>query len=199
LKPTEVVLRELAARGLLLKQDKTLANVVGLVTGESLRTSWWSHPKGRVIFAVLAELADHPDVLFAKLVHGKDTLVHRSLWPALHAVGAAREAWQTDGLSSAGAELLVRLDAEASVRASGKPAKELQLRLLAPAREVHTESGRHATELESWSTWAARVGCRPLRPGRSARSAGPARAGREALEAAALELGAPLTALPWPR
>ena len=36
-------------------------------------------PKGRVIFAVLSELADHPDVLFTKLLGGRTTLVHRRL------------------------------------------------------------------------------------------------------------------------
>jgi hypothetical protein len=70
-KPTRIILDVLSSSGLLLKQDKLLPNVITLVTGESLRTSWWSHPKGRLIFAVLGELADHPDVLFVKLLLGK--------------------------------------------------------------------------------------------------------------------------------
>jgi hypothetical protein len=90
--PSDVILAALAENRLLLKQDKGAPNVVGILTGESLRTSWWSHPKAHLIFSVLSELAEHPDVLFAKLLYRKDTLVHRSLWPAVLAVGRAREA-----------------------------------------------------------------------------------------------------------
>ncbi len=49
--PAEHVLAELTSRGLLLKQDKAIPSVVGILAGESLSTSWRSHPKGRLIFA----------------------------------------------------------------------------------------------------------------------------------------------------
>ena len=61
------VLTALAGHGLLLKQDKQLPSVVGIVTGESLSMSWWSHPNADVIFSVLSDLAEHPDVACAKL------------------------------------------------------------------------------------------------------------------------------------
>src|SRR5258708_1963400 len=139
--PTEQVLAALTSHGLLLKQDKAIPNVVGIITGESLRTSWWSHPKGRLIFSVLSELADHPDVLFTKLLHRKDTLVHRSLWSALLAIARSREPWQLRGLSASATSLLDRVDhGEGPVRASGAPVKELETHLLTVAREVHTES-----------------------------------------------------------
>src|SRR6266511_3379685 len=127
MRPADPVLAVLTANGLLLKQDKTLPNVVGILTGESLRTSWWSHPKAHLIFAVLSELADHPDVLFTKLLHRKDTLVHRSLWPAVLAMGSARDQWQLQGLSGEAKRLLERLDRGGSpVRAVGAPVKELE-------------------------------------------------------------------------
>lgn len=188
--PTEEVLAALASHGLLLKQDKATPSVVGILTGESLSTSWWSHPKGRLIFAVLSELGDHPDVLFTKLLHRKDTLVHRSLWPALLTIAASREPWQLRGLSASAASLLERIDTgEGTVRETGAAVKELETRLLAVARQVHTESGRHEILLEPWEVWAARVRCKPLRSVASA---------RKAIEKAATSLGAPLTALPWP-
>jgi hypothetical protein len=188
-KPTQIVLDALCSSGLLLKQDKRLPNVVTLLTGESLRTSWWSHPKGRLIFAVLSELADHPDVLFAKLLDRKDTLVHRQLWPALLAVAKAREPWQLKNLSPAARKLLTTLDgSNTAIRASGPPVKEIELRLLAHAEQVHTESGRHEIVVEPWSLWQKRVGVR------SSRSS---RLGREELEARAAAIGAPLSALPW--
>src|ERR1700686_1077364 len=108
--PTEQVLAALTSHGLLLKQDKAIPSVVGILTGESLSTSWWSHPKGRLIFAVLSELGDHPDVLFTKLLHRKDTLVHRSLWPALLTVARSREPWQLRGLSAPATSLLEHID-----------------------------------------------------------------------------------------
>src|SRR5262249_29115982 len=122
--PLADVLTDLAGRGLLLEQDKTLPSVVGILTGEPVRTSWWSHPKARLIFAILSKLADHPDVLFTKLLYRKDTLVHRSLWPALLAVARAREEWQLRGLSRESRRLLEKLDRGGSVRAVGAPVKE---------------------------------------------------------------------------
>jgi len=53
------------------------------IAGEPIRGSWWAHPRGRDIFDALQVLASSPDVLFCKLVDGKQTLVHRRLWPAL--------------------------------------------------------------------------------------------------------------------
>src|SRR6266849_8631868 len=132
MRPVSRVLAALGDKGLLLTQDKALPNVVGILTGESLRTSWWSHPKAHLIFSVLSELAEHPDVLFTKLLYRKDTLVHRSLWPAVLAVGSAREQWQVQGLSRDAKRLLERLDrGGGSVRAAGSPVKELEARLLA--------------------------------------------------------------------
>jgi len=53
------------------------------VAGEPIRGSWWSHPKGRAIFAALSALDACDDVKSFKLIGGKVTLVHRRLWPAL--------------------------------------------------------------------------------------------------------------------
>src|SRR5262245_16990548 len=187
---TAKVLDALSRPGLLLKQDKRLPNVVTLVTGESLSASWWSHAKGQLIFAVLSELADHPDVLFTKLLYRKVTLVHRRLWPALVAVAAAGEAWQRRELTRAARALLAKVErSSAAVRASGQTVKELELRLLVCAEQVHTESGRHETTLESWSEWARRRGVEPLRS---------AARGRQQLEEAAQAIGAAASALPWP-
>jgi hypothetical protein len=190
MRPIDPVLAALADKQVLLTQDKTLPNVVGLLTGESLRTSWWSHPKAHLIFSVLSELAEHPDVLFTKLLYRKDTLVHRSLWPAILAVGRARDRWQVRGLSRDAKRLLERLDeGDSPVRAAGAPVKELESRLLATGREFHTESGRHEMVLESWHAWSRRVGCDAVRSVPRA---------RETLEEAAVAIGAPLKALPWP-
>src|SRR3982074_116519 len=95
----------LKKHGLLLQTDTNLPNVCGLVTGAPVRGSWWAHPRSHDIFRVNCELADHPDVLVAKLVSGKITYIHRALWQAVIATGRAREPWQMDGLSREAREL----------------------------------------------------------------------------------------------
>jgi hypothetical protein len=186
---TAKVLSTLARLGLLLNQDKRLPNVVTLVTGEALSTSWWSHPKGRLIFSVLSELSDHPDVLFTKLLHGKDTLVHRSLWPAFLTVATAAEPWQQRNLSSGARKLLAQVnEAGAPVRSSGPAVKDLVSRLLVHSKQVHTESGRHEMAIESWSVWSAHSGVAPTKSLDEA---------REAIERACQGIGAPTSILPW--
>jgi hypothetical protein len=53
------------------------------IAGEPIRGSWWGHPKGHEIYAVLEDVTASPDVLVCRAVAGKVTLVHRRLWPAL--------------------------------------------------------------------------------------------------------------------
>jgi hypothetical protein len=185
----QAVMKVLAERGLLLVQDKELPSVVGLLLRGSLATSWWGHPDAQRVFDALTALGDRDDVLITKLLHGKDTLVHRTLWSALSTVGSAREPWQLASLPAASTKLLREVGrARAPVQATGAAAKPLLLRLLVVSREVHTESGAHATALESWEAWSKRVGCRPARSVAAARAA---------IEAAAAALGAPPRALPW--
>ncbi|MDB5906167.1 MAG: hypothetical protein JWP34_281 [Massilia sp.] len=58
------------------------------IAGEKIMGSWWGHPKGKQIFAVLEQVTSHADVLVCRLVGGKLTLVHHRLWPALAAASA---------------------------------------------------------------------------------------------------------------
>jgi hypothetical protein len=53
------------------------------IVGGAVSGSWWSHPEGKRIFAILGTVADSKDVLVCRLVDGKVTFVHRRLWPAL--------------------------------------------------------------------------------------------------------------------
>jgi hypothetical protein len=153
--------------GLLLQADAALPSVVGIVAGGPVRGSWWGHPAGRAIHGVNVAMANRDDVVAAKLVDGKVTLVHRRLWPALLAVAQSGEPWQVDGLSRAEEALLarvrrgaVRSDREPSLGGteSAERVRALERRLLVRADEVHTESGAHAKVLEPWAAWARRVG-----------------------------------------
>lgn len=53
------------------------------IIGEPISGSWWGHPLGHELYAVLDEVTSSADVLVCRLVGGKVTLVHRRLWPAL--------------------------------------------------------------------------------------------------------------------
>jgi hypothetical protein len=56
------------------------------IAGAPVKGSWWGHPKGKQIFAVLDALGDSPDILTCRLLQNKLTMVHRRLWPALAAL-----------------------------------------------------------------------------------------------------------------
>jgi len=187
---THSPLGALETGGLLLLQDKTFPNIVTIVIGESLTGSWWAHPLGHEIFRFVNEVADHPDVMTSKLLDGKVTFVHRRLWPALLAVASAREPWQTAGLSDEACALLEQVEREGGVVSSGAAAKEIERRLLVHGDQIHTESGKHQTRLETWQAWALRAGCNPQ---------GSAAQGRALLETAVRRLGGNVKGLPWHR
>lgn len=192
--PTEPVVgsaRAVAARvralGLLLLQDAKLPSALAVVRGGSTGGSWWSLPEADAIYAALERAADHADVLVAKLVAGKVTLIHRALWPAVLAVATAREPWQLRGLSPAARKLLGVLDDGGSTGPAGAPGKELERRLLVHAATAHGPSGKHVTKVESWQTWAARKACEPIDLATAKRQ----------LEAAVTRLGGTRSLLPW--
>ena len=157
--------------GLLLTSDQTLPSVASLVAGEPIRGSWWAHPAANDIYDVADLLGDHPDVIIVKLVSGKNTYVHRRLWPAVHAIGRAREPWQIDALSPMGQRLLDAVTKQGTLRTNdipwpggpkkdspGEAARQLERRLLVYSEEIHTETGAHAKQLETWERWTKRVG-----------------------------------------
>jgi len=173
--------------GLLLLSDTTLPSVATIVAGGRIRGSWWGHPKSHQIFHAARRLASDADVIAIPLVRGKVTFVHRRLWPAIAAIGGARDAWQTRGLSRPARALLTRVERAGELEASGDAARDLADRLLVLSREVHTERGAHAKVLEAWDRWASRAGVAPLAD---------AAAARRMVEEAARALG-PRASVPW--
>lgn len=166
----ERCLRELRETGLLLKSDAKFPSVTTFAAGGPIRGSWWGHPKGGVIFSVLERLADHEDVLLAKLLSRKDTFVHRALWPDL--LGALRQTGRRPVLSPAARRLLALIERDGARRADELPkalaakeaVQELELGLQLHAEEFHTEKGAHAKRLESWRHWAKRKAIKPAKP-----------------------------------
>jgi hypothetical protein len=196
------VFLQLEKLGFLLLSD-SLPSVTRIVAGEALRGSWWGHEQAQTIFAVSEMLEDHPDVLVMKLISGKVTFVHRELWGRVYSIGVAREDWQLKNLSQSAKYLLKTLDAEGTLQTNklnksfgpkpGESARELELRLLVHAEQVHTESGAHAKVLETWDAWAKRAGFRARTKSTSA--------ARHFLEQRLAEINKNASAkgrLPWP-
>lgn len=183
------VQRAIAKHGLLLLQDKTALDVVSILSGEKLSTSWWSHAAGQKIFACLERLDDDADVLTTRLVAGKITYIHRRLWPAFLAIALSQETWQTNSLSADALRLFDSVK-NSSTRASGKPARELQERLLVHAQQVHTESGRHETLLDAWPR---------VQKVRGTVAAPDVDAARAAIEAVVTRIDGSTASLPWHR
>jgi hypothetical protein len=144
----------LVRHGLLMKADAKLPSVTTIVTGEPVRGSWWAHPLAHTIFFALRDLESHPDLLLAKLVAGKDTFVHRRLWPEFTAIALAREPWQTRGIRS----LIEHSIAAESIEELSPAVQALESRLLVHGIQAHTPEGRHRKQLETWQQWAARAG-----------------------------------------
>lgn len=169
-KEFDKVFSHLQEDGFLLLSDADLPSVSRLIAGEAVRGSWWSHKHGQTIFTVSEMLEDHRDVLIMKLISGKVTFVHRELWNRIYSIGVAREDWQLNKLSATSRRLLEVIDDAGQVQTNklgkeigskpGDAARELELRLLIHAEQIHTESGKHAKVAETWATWAKRAGFR---------------------------------------
>jgi hypothetical protein len=199
LKDAEAVVAAVSELGLLFLSDPKRQNAIQILTGQFPKGSWWSHPRANDIYQILQSVEAHPDILMAKLLSGKVSLVHRALWPALVTIATAREPWQTQGLSAVAAKWLAGFDeAEAAEVPGPEPSrtvsKEIEARLLTFAESVHTASGKHETRVESWRSWALRVGHPwPPTPSTPATIA----EAKRAIEAAATRLGPPPPELPW--
>ncbi len=185
---TAHILAALEATGLLLIQDRSFPNVVNLITGETPRGSWWAHPRSHELFRCLSAIAADPGVLVTKLIDRKVTFVHQRLWPAVSSVAMARAPWQTDRLSKEASLLLDQVEREGQIEASGQESAELEHRLLVHGDQIHTESGKHMTRLETWAAWSRRSGSGPP---------GPPEVARADLEKCVEDLGFPTDSLPW--
>ena len=164
-------LGKLEELGLLLVSGNEIPDLRRLVGGHTSKGSWWADPAAHQIFAINAQLEDHPDVVITRLVSRKVTFVHRTLWNRMFAVATARDDWQLEGLSTAAKKLLEAIDKEECIRTDklnshgktkpGDLARELELRLLIHSDQVHTELGKHAKLVETWNAWAKRINFKP--------------------------------------
>lgn len=77
----------LAEWGLALESARgALPRLTETIVGEAIEGSWWGHRESHHIWAVLGALRSSDDVLVFRLVRGKLTYAHRTVWPALVAL-----------------------------------------------------------------------------------------------------------------
>ena len=163
-KALDRVLGELRRNGLLLESDSVFPSVVSLVVGERIEGSWWGHKDGHLIFNLMKRLRSSPEILKAKLISGKVTLVYKTLWPELLAVGSSRDRWQTVNLSTDANGLFHLVEKKGKIRSDeiewwgksviGDSVRELEKRLLVYSEEIHTAKGSHAKIIRSWTLLA---------------------------------------------
>lgn len=68
--------------GVVLQSAKGLEPSLAIrIAGGPMRGSWWSHPMGHEIFAIIQRVHASDAVLVCTLADGKITYIHRRLWP----------------------------------------------------------------------------------------------------------------------
>lgn len=81
---TAAALEYTREKGVLLASARgDVPRLIDAILGEPVSGNWWSHPAGKAIYNVLAEVCESEDVLVCRLLGSKVTLIHRRLWPAL--------------------------------------------------------------------------------------------------------------------
>jgi hypothetical protein len=141
------------------------------VSGESITGNWWSHPRANDIYNLFQKLSSSPNVIVAKLVDGKVTLIHKRFWPNLVRL-AMDDTYRNKSLTKLtplARAVLSQVEKHGSVRMDflinemGKPQKELKKarelleRLcLTVSHDEHTADGHHEVVLEAWPTLVKR-------------------------------------------
>lgn len=64
-------------------------NVAQFIAGEEIRGSWWGHPAGQAIYAILTWLDESPDIVATRLIDQNITLLHSRVWPSVVRVSGA--------------------------------------------------------------------------------------------------------------
>jgi hypothetical protein len=140
------------ARALLRKKGAlTLSQLAEAIAGEPIKGSWWSHPKGKLIFNVTSALEDAPGVLACKL-GGRVTFVDESLFPSLYRV-VTDEAFRAKAPPKARA--IAKRAARGAVKLSALEKRALGDTCILHISSEHTDSGSHATFARTWESWAS--------------------------------------------
>jgi len=140
------------ARALLKKKGvMTLAELAEAIAGEPIKGSWWSHPKGKLIFNVTSALEDAAGVLACKLA-GRVTFVDEALFPALYRV-VTDEAFVAR--APAKARAIAKRAARKPLKLTAEDKRALGNTCILHISSEHTDSGAHAMFARTWVSWAS--------------------------------------------
>ena len=83
--------------GVVLLSAKGLEpSLAGQIVGAPIRGSWWSHPQGHEIYALIQKIHKSKAVLICTLANSRITYIHRRLWPAFVCMAKAFPAHALD-------------------------------------------------------------------------------------------------------
>ncbi len=114
---TQEIKKKIESYGFLLEADPDFPSIVGLVTGEKIKGSWWGHRKGHEIFSISRKVRDEEDILVIKLISGKVTYVHKRLWTDLISILIVNKNWKIEKLSNNGKKVLELVERAGVIRA----------------------------------------------------------------------------------
>jgi hypothetical protein len=149
------------AEKILLLQDKSFPNIVSKIVGKRIQGSWWGHPLANPIYNGLGWLEHNRNVLVIKLLDGKVTYVHESLFADIYSIVAEPRDWQLKKLKSDELALFKYISKKAKVVSDDSKLKDLvedskksfatlEKKLLVYSQEEHTASGKHVKEFMAW-------------------------------------------------
>jgi hypothetical protein len=80
----EATLAWIRDRGVVLQSARgPVPNVAQFIAGEPIRGSWWGHPAGKEIYAILTLLDESTEIVSTRLINRKVTLLHARVWPGV--------------------------------------------------------------------------------------------------------------------
>ena len=150
------ILEEIEKNGLMLLQDKLFPNIINSIIGKSISGSWWSHPQGNHIYNGINWAMDQNQVICVKFLSGKNTYIHKKLWPYFFSIVNKARDWQTDKLTDDELKLY-SIISKKSLRSDNPLAKlnknillKLEKKILFESNEVHSETGKHYKLYKKW-------------------------------------------------
>jgi hypothetical protein len=151
----------LEADKILLLQDKSFPNIVSKIVGGKIVGSWWGHPLANPIYNGLGWLEHNRNVLVIKLLDGKVTYIHESLFSEIYSIVSETRNWQLKNLKPDDLKLFKYVSKKNKVPSDDPQLKNLvkdtkksfailENKLMLFCEEEHTESGKHIKIFMPW-------------------------------------------------
>lgn len=146
---------------ILLLQDKEFPSIVTGIIGKQVHGSWWGHPMANPIYNGLMWLEHNRPILIVKLISGKVTYLHESLFSDIYSIVSKPRDWQLKNLKEDELTLLEYIVKREKITSDDpqliklfkdykKAITTLEKRLLLYSSEEHTDSGKHIKEFGIW-------------------------------------------------